>query len=262
VRRASSKRDFIQSDAPYSPCPRYDLLADSISGQGPNSRHVSVLLAFDIYGTVVDPRAVAAQLSDIFGERAPLAAQLWRAKQLEFTFRRALMRRYVDFDVCTAQALECVSANLGVRLDAASRDELLRAYRTLPAFPEVRHSLETLHGSGYRTVALSNGTLHSIQSLLAHAGLTACFDAVLSADTIATFKPDPAVYELAVRAAGIAEPDVCLISANSFDVIGAKAVGLKAAWVRRGAEVFDPWEYQPDVTVRDLRELSVTLPRL
>jgi len=221
-----------------------------------------VLLAFDIYGTVVDPRAIAAQLSHLFGERAPLAAQLWRAKQLEFTFRRALMRRYADFDVCTAQAIESVSAELEVELDAASRDELLRAYLSLPAFPEARHSLETLRGSGYRTVALTNGTLHSVHSLLAHAGLTACFDAVLSADTIRTFKPDPAVYELAVRAAGTAEREVCLISANSFDVIGAKAAGLKAAWVRRGAEAFDPWEYQPDATVRDLEELSMTLPRI
>jgi 2-haloacid dehalogenase len=220
-----------------------------------------VLLAFDIYGTIIDPGAIAADLSRQFGERAHLAAQLWRAKQLEFTFRRALMRHYADFDICTAQALEFVARHLGVVLDGASRDELLRAYLCLPAFPEVKRSLETLRASGYRIVALTNGTRRSVQRLLAHAGIAPCFEVVLCADAIRTFKPDPAVYELARQAAGAAQ-EVCLVSGNAFDVIGAKAAGLKAAWVRRGgAEAFEPWEYAPDITVGDLEELCARLQR-
>jgi 2-haloacid dehalogenase len=222
-----------------------------------------VLLAFDIYGTVIDPGAIAADLSRLFGDRSHLAAQLWRAKQLEFTFRRALMRRYKDFEVCTAQALEFVGARLGVALDERSKDGLLRAYLRLPAFPEVKHSLEALRADGYRTVALTNGTQRSVHGLLNQAGIAPYFDAVLSADTIGTFKPDPAVYELAREAAGASEPEICLISGNPFDVIGAKAAGLTAAWVRRGsAEVFDPWEYAPDITIGDLSELCVALARL
>jgi 2-haloacid dehalogenase len=221
-----------------------------------------VFVAFDIYGTIIDPGAIAAELGRRFGERAHLAAQLWRAKQLEFTFRRALMRRYADFDICTGQALEFVGRQLGVALDEASRDELLRAYLRLPAFPEVKRSLETLRASGCRIVALTNGTLGSVQRLLGHAGIAHCFDVVLSADTIRTFKPDPAVYELAREAAGAAEQEVWLVSGNPFDVIGAKAAGFKAAWVRRGSsEAFDPWEYAPDITVSGLVELCANLPR-
>ena len=222
-----------------------------------------MLLAFDIYGTVIDPGAIAVELAGLVGDRAQLAAQLWRAKQLEFTFRRALMRRYQDFEVCTAQALEFVSAHLGVTLDQRGKAALLRAYERLPAFPEVKHSLEALHADGYRILALTNGTPSSVRGLLDQAGIAAYFEAVLSADTVATFKPDPAVYELARRAAGASEPEVCLVSGNPFDVIGAKAAGLKAAWVRRGSrEVFDPWEYAPDITVSDLSELCAALAPL
>ena len=256
VSGAVSKRDFVSRIIPTAVGrPRYH--RSSI-----NCGCLGVLIAFDIYGTIVDPGAIAAVLSHRFGERAHLAAQLWRAKQLEFTFRRALMRRYADFDVCTAQALELVGRQLGVALDEASRDELRRAYVRLPAFPEAKRSLETLRASGYRIVALTNGTAGSVQRLLGHAGVAPCFDVVLSADTIRTFKPDPAIYELARHAAGAAEQEVWLVSGNPFDVIGAKAAGLKAAWVRRGsAEVFDPWEFAPDITVGDLVELCATLPQ-
>jgi 2-haloacid dehalogenase len=219
------------------------------------------VVALDVYGTLVDPAGMALRLGARFGTRAPAAAQLWREKQLEYTFRRALMRKYADFDVCTLQALRYVSASLGVTLDEAEEHALLEAYLQLPAFADVREGLAMLKRAGYRLVALTNGTPHSARSVLENAGIREYLEDVLSVEPIATFKPDPAVYALLEKlSAGRAEP-AWLVSGNPFDVIGAKAAGLRAAWLRRDAQrSFDPWEFSPDLVVGNLEELCQKLP--
>jgi len=218
-------------------------------------------VALDVYGTLVDPAGMAVRLGASFGARAQVAAQLWREKQLEYTFRRALMRKYADFDVCTLQALRYVSASLSVTLDEAEEHALLEAYLHLPAFTDVRDGLAMLRRAGYRLVALTNGTLHSARSVLQNAGISEFLEDVLSVEPIATFKPDPAVYALLEKlSAGRAEP-AWLVSGNPFDVIGAKAAGLRAAWLRRDPQrIFDPWEFSPDLVVRNLEELCQKLP--
>ena len=218
-------------------------------------------MALDVYGTLVDPAGMALRLGASFGARAQVAAQLWSEKQLEYTFRRALMRKYADFDVCTLQALRYVSASLSVTLDEAEEHALLEAYLHLPAFTDVRDGLAMLRRAGYRLVALTNGTLHSARSVLQNAGISEFLEDVLSVEPIATFKPDPAVYALLEKlSAGRAEP-AWLVSGNPFDVIGAKAAGLRAAWLRRDPQrIFDPWEFSPDLVVRNLEELCQKLP--
>ena len=219
-------------------------------------------MAFDIYGTVVDPAGIADALTPVFGPQARTATQLWREKQLEFTFRRGLMRRYVDFDICTRQALRLVSAQLGAPLDASAEQRLLDCYLRLPAFADVKPTLETLKASGVRLLALTNGTASSVRSLLGYAGLGDYFEQILSVDEVQTFKPDPAVYELLKRAAAPDADHVWLVSANAFDVIGAKACGVKAAWLRRdAARVFDTWEFSPDIVLQTLEELPLELQR-
>lgn len=208
---------------------------------------------------MVDPGGIAAALGEAFGTKAALAARLWREKQLEFTFRRALMRHYVDFDRCTAQALSFVSGELGVELTEKSTRALLDSYLRLPAYPDAEPGLTTLKSAGHRIVALTNGTERSVRALLQHAGIDGLFEMILSADTIRTFKPDPAVYDL-VQRAGVSGEQAWLVSGNPFDVIGAKARGLKAAWVRREpGRLFDPWEFAPDAVIRNLQELPQAL---
>jgi 2-haloacid dehalogenase len=204
---------------------------------------------------------MALKLGASFGTRAAAAAQLWREKQLEYTFRRALMRKYTDFDACTLQALRYVSRSLGVTLDATGEQALLEAYLHLPAFVDARNGLTMLKRAGHRLVALTNGTLRSARSVLANAGLSEYLEAILSVEPLETFKPDPAVYGLLQKlTAGSAEP-AWLVSGNAFDVIGAKACGLKAAWLRRDPQrIFDPWEFSPDVIVGNLEELCEKLP--
>ena len=238
--------------------------AGSVSS-GPAHPHLEsnamALIAFDIYGTVVDPARVVSALAKKFGGRASEAAQLWREKQLEFTFRRGLMRKYVDFHVCTAQALKHVSAQLGVSLGTADERALLESWLHLPAFADVSAALETLRGAGYELVALTNGTERSVRVLLQNAGIVGYFAAILSADRVGTFKPDPAVYALLKE--GLEQGNVLLVSANPFDVIGAMACGVTAVWLRRDPQkAFDPWEFSPDIVVRTLDELLGELERL
>lgn len=218
------------------------------------------VIALDVYGTVIDPAGIALQLGKTFGMRAQAAAQLWREKQLEYTFRRALMRQYADFDVCTAEALRFVSTQLGAPLKKEDERALLESYLHLPTFSDVRLGLDRLRDAGYHLVALTNGVERSVWSLLKHAGIDGYFEAVLSAAQIATFKPDPAVYALLRQVTDVYPSETWLVSGNPFDVIGAKACGLKVAWLRREpAKIFDPWGFTPDLVVQNLNELSGAL---
>jgi 2-haloacid dehalogenase len=199
---------------------------------------------------------MALQLGKAFGAQAQAAAQLWREKQLEYTFRRALMRKYADFDDCTLQALRYVSASLGARLDEAAERALLESYLHLPPFADVRSGLAKLARAGHRLVALTNGTERSARAVLQNAGISEYLESILSADGIETFKPDPAVYALLSTVAGAPGGPRWLVSGNPFDVIGAKAAGISAAWLRRDAQrIFDPWEFSPDLVIGTLEEL-------
>lgn len=219
-------------------------------------------LGFDVYGTLVDPLAMADPLRTMVGEQAGRFAELWRAKQLEYSFRRGLMRRYVDFDVCTRQALRYTQQALGCELLESDQDRLLEAYLYLPMFPEVAASLAAFKARGHRIVAFSNGVEASIRALLGNAGVLAQLEDVVSVDDLRTFKPDPAVYEYLARRTERAPAETWLVSSNGWDVIGAKAAGLRAVWVKRQPEaVFDPWEVEPDLVASNLEELVTRFAR-
>lgn len=215
------------------------------------------VLAFDVYGTLIDPFRMEEHLRADFGGRAGEASELWRSKQIEYSFRRALMKKYQTFDVCTVQALRFVGAHLGVALSEEAQQKLLVQYRQLPAYPDAAAALDRLASHGLQIVACSNGTESMVRESLQNAGLLPRFRTIISVDAIRTFKPDPAVYEYLLAEARAPRESVWLISSNPFDVIGAKACGLRTVWVQRDAKrVFDPWEFEPDLTVHGLAELQ------
>jgi 2-haloacid dehalogenase len=215
---------------------------------------MAITLGFDVYGTLIDTAGVTEALRPLAGDKAPAFAQLWRDKQLEYSFRRALMNRYADFSVCIAQAFDYAARVHRLDVGEAGRDRLLGLYRTLPAFPDVAPGLAALAGLPLRLMAFSNGRRDDVEALLAHAGIRDRFEGVVSLLDIRTFKPDPAAYRHFREAAGGSE--AWLVSSNPFDVIGALAAGLKAAWVRRSAAaVFDPWDMEPTAIVGSLDEL-------
>ena len=215
------------------------------------------VLAFDVYGTLVDTSGVAARLEPLVGDEAARFARLWREKQLEYSFRRALMQRYAPFGVCVREALEYTCAALDLPLDEPSRLSLLDAFARLPLFDDVERSLETLAGAGCTLYAFSNGTREAVESLLRSAGIGGRFIDIVSVDEIGTFKPSPAVYRHFLSRAGTSGDDAWLVSGNSFDVIGAISAGMNGVWVRRdAAAVFDPWGIEPPMTVANLGELA------
>lgn len=217
----------------------------------------SSVLAFDVYGTLIDPLRMEEHLVVIFGENARAATELWRNKQIEYSFRRALMKKYQSFDACTAQALDYVCAYFGISAPAMTLRDLLDRYLELPPYADVPGALAELEGLGFELVACSNGTETSVRGLLEKAGVLARFSEVVSVDSLRTFKPDPAVYEYLADRVQTEKKNVWMISSNPFDVIGAKACGLRTAWVQRDAKkVFDPWEFQPDLVVHGLGDLA------
>lgn len=220
-------------------------------------------IGFDIYGTLVDPLEMQRHLRGLLGEQAEPFAALWREKQLEYTFRRGLMRRYISFDRCTAQALQYVVRALGVDVSEADQARLLARYQELQAFPDAIPAVESVKAAGHTAVAFSNGVEATVRTLLDHAGILPHLDAVISVDDVRTFKPDPAVYAYLARRASHPMGETWLVSGNPFDVIGAKAAGLRAAWVRRNPDtVFDPWGIDPDLIVTDLRAVAAHIASL
>lgn len=218
-------------------------------------------LAFDVYGTLVDPLEMQERLRPIVGDEfAGPVAKLWREKQLEYTFRRGLMRRYENFDVCTRQALDYAAQTLGAQLPEADREHLLQEYVSLSPFPDVAPGLREMREAGHALVAFSNGVEATLRKLLDRAGILPLLDGVVSVNNVSSFKPDPEVYRHLCRKLERPPSEVRLVSSNPFDVIGAENVGLKTAWVRRKPDTpFDPWGVEPDLVVPDLRSLAAQL---
>lgn len=222
-----------------------------------NHAHATTILAFDVYGTLIDTHGLVSMLEVFARDKAEALSMLWRQKQLEYSFRRALMQRYCPFSECTVQALEFACTSFQIELSERQRRELLDGYRSLPAFPDVAAGLESARDAGLRLYAFSNGLAADVESLLDHAGIREFFTDIVSVDEIRSFKPDPEVYRHFMKRAESGPERTWLISSNPFDVTGARATGMKAIWVRRsGSPVFDPWEFQPTATINDLTQVA------
>ncbi len=218
---------------------------------------MSITLAFDIYGTLIDTHGVKTLLGTMIGEHAGEFSNMWREKQLEYSFRRGLMQNYRDFSVCTRDALEYCCRRLGYDLSSEQKHALMQEYRMLPAFPDVGPCLASLTEQDYRIFAFSNGSADAVTGLLEHAQIDRYFHGVVSVDELKSFKPNPAVYAHFLRSSGATGAQAWLVSSNPFDVIGAVSAGMSAAWVRRSADaVFDQWGIEPTITINSLTELG------
>ncbi|HUF72099.1 MAG TPA: haloacid dehalogenase type II [Gammaproteobacteria bacterium] len=219
-----------------------------------------IALAFDVYGTLIDTAGVVAELRALVGNRAEAFSALWREKQLEYSFRRALMRRYAKFSVCVSESLDYVSARLDVSLADEDRARVLGVFGALPAFDDVDYCLARLDIGEFGLYALSNGSRDAVEKLLENAGINERFADIVSVDEIETFKPDPAVYEHFLKRAGVDGSHAWLISGNPFDVIGAQSAGMNGVWVKRSLDaVYDPWGVEPTLTASSLAELGPKL---
>ena len=214
-------------------------------------------IGFDVYGTLVDPLAMGTHLEAVAGDLAGQMARLWREKQIEYTFRRALMQKYENFDVCTAQALDYAADSLKLDLQDEDRAALMEAYLRLPAFPDALPAIRSLRAAGFKLTAFSNGVEASLRALLEHAGILPLLDAVISVDDLKTYKPDPRVYHYLAERLSLPLENTWLASSNGWDAMGAKAAGLRAAWIKRNQEsTLDPWGIAPDLVSPNLEDFS------
>ena len=216
-----------------------------------------ITIGFDVYGTLVNPIEVSSYLHELVGDKNKLFAEIWRQKQLEYTFRRGLMNQYQNFDICTQHALQYTIDFLNVSFTNHEKDTLLKLYVNLKLYPDVLPALESLNQSHKTLVAFSNGVRSTLKTLLTNAKIIDHIEDIISVDKLRTFKPNPKVYEYLATKTGT-NPDNCWVaSSNSFDVIGAKCAGLKAAWIQRDPNnIFDTWEYEPDIKAKDLIEFT------
>lgn len=212
---------------------------------------------FDAYGTLFDFNSAVARHRALIGPQADALSEMWRAKQIQYTWLRNCMGAYAKFWQVTGEALDHCLAAHGVR-DAQVREKLLGAYLALDPFPEVPAMLAALKGAGLRLAILSNGNPEMLDPMVAASGLAECFEAVLSVDAVQVFKPDPRVYRLVEARCGVKPDKVCFLSSNGWDAHGAAHFGFQTVWVNRAGA---PDEYLPGTLVDQMRDLS-RLPHL
>ena len=210
-------------------------------------------LVFDLFGTLVDVSSVEGACA---GEAPDPHAfvTLWRQKQLEYSWLRALMGRYEDFWSVTSAALDYSLERFKMTPGDAARRRLLEAWLAVRPYPETAAALARLQP---RSLAiLSNGGPHMLEQVLRSAGLRDRFAHVLSVEEVRTYKPAPAVYALAERHVGLPRERLLFVSSNAWDVVGARAFGLRVAWVNRAGGPPERLGEGPDLIVRDLAELA------
>ena len=207
-------------------------------------------MVFDAYGTLFDVHSVAARCETCWPGKGAQLSQLWRAKQLEYTWQRSLMQRYAPFSAVTREALAYACEALGLELDAPRTALLMEEYLKLATYPDVAATLKKLGG---RQAILSNGSPDMLLPLVEHSGLR--FDALISVDQLRVYKPAPQVYELAANKLNADKSTIGFVSSNCWDAMGAKSFGFKVYWINRAQAPVDRLGFRPDAILRSLDEV-------
>ena len=209
---------------------------------------------FDAYGTLFDVHAAVRRHAADIGPEGPLLSEIWRNKQLEYSWVRALMGAYVDFWRLTEQALDFALARVPA-VDPKHRDVLLEAYWKLDCYEEVPSVLKALKKRGAKLAILSNGSPEMLDSAVRNAALDSVLDDVFSVDSLRTFKATPSVYEMVTTAYRLYPDAVSFQSSNRWDIAGAKKFGFRTVWINRASNPDEYRDYSPDVVLPNLHQL-------
>ena len=188
-------------------------------------------VVFDAYGTLYDIQSVAEITEDAFPGYGEIITQIWRIKQLEYTWLRSLMRRYQDFSHITQDSLAYTLRCLGLQHDRDTFERIMEKYLHLDFYPDALAALAALKGN--KLAILSNGSPEMLNALVKNTGLDRVLDATLSVDPKKVFKPAPDAYMLIEEKLGVAPREVLFVSSNPWDGCGAKSFGLNVAWIER-----------------------------
>ena len=188
-------------------------------------------VVFDAYGTLYDVQSVAAVTDKAFPGYGEIISQIWRMKQLEYTWLRSLMRRYEDFSVITRESLAYTLRCLGLNNDPRVFEDIMYKYLHLDLYPDATAALAAM--SDRKLAILSNGSTDMLNALVRNSGLDRVLDATISIDSRKIFKPAPDAYTLIEQNLGVSPAEVLFVSSNPFDACGAKSFGLNVAWIER-----------------------------
>lgn len=213
---------------------------------------------FDAYGTLFDVHSAAAQMKDDLGDRYEEMSDLWRQKQLQYTWLRSLMGHHADFWQVTGDALDYAMSALHME-DAGLRAKLMELYLQLNAYPEVIDVLTALKDGGKKTAILSNGEPSMLIAAAKNAGIYQLLDGIYSIEAAGIFKPHPSTYQIAADQLKMAPVEISFQSSNCWDAHGAGAFGFRVAWVNRFAQPAELLPYPPEAEIKTLSDLPPLL---
>ncbi len=211
-------------------------------------------VVFDAYGTLFDLASATASARDVVGDRLPALAELWRTKQLQYSWLRSLAGQHADFWRVTSDALDFALESLGLA-DSELRERLMGAYERLGPYADARPALERLKGAGLRLAILSNGAPRMLGAAAGNAKLADLLEMIISIEEVGVYKPAPGVYRRAAERLGLWPGEILFVSANGWDAYGAKAFGFRVAWCNRSGQPPERLPEKPDVEIRSLTAL-------
>jgi len=212
-------------------------------------------LVFDGFGTLFDLESAAPAFDLVFHGRGLEVSRWWRARQLAYTRRCILTRRYQNLWVLMEQALDDASRHFQVAISSQIRNDLCSEYFRLAMFPEVPEVLNALHNR-YKLILLSHGTQFMLEKVVSHNKLDSLLDSVLSVDIIQSYKPELKVYELATQNVNLPSNAFSYVGGNPMDLAGAKAYGMKTIWLHRNAPAIRLMGLIADISITSLKDLS------
>ncbi len=213
---------------------------------------------FDAYGTIFDVHSAVARGGAALGDKATAVSDLWRQKQLEYTWLRSLMRAHADFWQVTGDSLDYALAAHDVA-DPGLREGLMELYLSLDAYPEVPQALLDLRAASLKTAILSNGSPGMLEAAVSSAALTGSMDHLLSVEDVGIYKPDPRVYQMAVDRLAVDPGEICFLSSNAWDAVAAAHFGFKVAWINRFQKPAERLVVQPQAMIQNMTELPPLL---
>ncbi len=213
------------------------------------------IFVFDAYGTLFDVHAAIARFRAEAGPDSDRMSEIWRSKQLEYTWTLTLAGHYADFWTLTERALDFSLARVS-SVPKSLKPRLLEAYFKLDAFPDARAALRALKAKGHKTGILSNGSPNMLKGAVDGAGIGSDLDAVLSVDVLKMFKPRPEVYALVTDRYRCKPDDVTFVSSNRWDVMASVSVGFRGLWVNRSKMPDEYLDFPPKQVLSDLNSLA------
>lgn len=213
---------------------------------------------FDAFGTLFNLEIPTTKVDELTDGKGQQLLDIWRDKQLEYTWLRTLMQQYLPFNEVTKEALQFAMDHTGVEQQKLP-DLLLPIYEKSNAYPDVKACLQRLQASDYTTAILSNGTNKMLKNGTENAQIATHLDFILSVDDIQVFKPDPRVYNYALNQLNRFEDEVVFVSSNQWDIAGAAAFGLPTIWLNRQGAIKQPILKENQKTISSLQELMPSL---